>query len=88
MEIKKISRGFKQTIQVELPDGRSVWLSHEAEIEAEISEEETSRLAECYDDLERIIKEEVVSSIREQKAIIDRKTSTSTDTSGNSRARL
>jgi len=71
MTIKTISRGYKQTVQVDLPDGRKAWLSHEAEVGAELDEADTSNLSECYEQLYEIAAAEVVNAIKQQKAQIN-----------------
>lgn len=68
MELTRISRSFKQTIQVKNPkDGSDVWLSHEASLEATLDDDDSQNLPECYDELEKIVKQEVLTSIKEFK---------------------
>jgi hypothetical protein len=70
MEPIRISRGYKQTIQVKTPDGRDAWISHEAVIEAELSQDDAQNMTACYAQLATIAKAEVVTSIKEQKTQI------------------
>jgi len=63
----RISRSYKRTVEVSLPNGNKAWLTHEAGMEAEISPAETQEVGACYEQLEEICIAEVSSSLAAEK---------------------
>jgi len=70
MIITHITRNYKRTVAVKAPDGKDAWIAHEASVEAELNEQDNQNLADCFSQLEEVVKAEVAGSVRrEQEAL-------------------
>ena len=88
MEIRKISRVYRQSVQVILPDGRQAWLAHEAGVDAVVNEDDVQDLGACYDELEAIAKSEVSTSLKAQQDLIKSATVAGRQSTTSPRARI
>jgi hypothetical protein len=73
MNVQKISRSYKRTVTVTMPNGGEAWICHEAAIEAEVNEADQANLGACFNQLEEIAKTEVAGAVNKELAIIESK---------------
>lgn len=69
----KISRSYKRTVTVTMPNGGEAWICHEAAIEAEVNETDQANIAGCFNQLEEIAKTEVAGAVNKELAMIESK---------------
>ena len=62
MDISKIYRSFKRTIEVEKPDGSKTWITHESGMEATL--EANDEIKECSVALLEMAKSDVVEGLK------------------------
>jgi len=70
MKITEISRTYSRSLSFKKPDGCEMWIRHEMSARAEV-DSETEDVAAVGVGLEEIVRKEVASSIKAEKAKIE-----------------
>jgi len=65
----KIKRTYARTVELKKPDGTSVWIKHEAEIEAAVDETNLQHMAQNLAALNEVCVSEVSTAIKNEKEL-------------------